>query len=48
MVNALISIEDLMVKERPSSLKEDDICELSMLTDPTNEDSTHIKRKIRI
>ena len=37
-----------MVKEVPSSLEVGDICELSVLTDPTNEDSTRIKRKIRI
>ena len=47
-VNALIIIEDLMVKEASSSLENGDIRELSVLTDPTNEDSTFIKRKIRI
>ena len=47
-VNAPISLEDLMVKELPSSLEECDICKLSVLTDPTNEDSTCIKQKIRI
>ena len=37
-----------MVKEVPSSLEDGDIWELSVLTDPTNEDSTRIERKIRI
>ena len=46
-VTAAISLEDLIVKEVPSSL-DGDICELSVLTDPANEDSTCIKRKIRI
>ena len=47
-VNAPISLEDLMVKELPSSLEGGDIRELSVPTDPTNEDSTRIKRKICI
>ena len=37
-----------MVKEVSLSLEDGDIRELSVLTDPTNEDSTRIKRKIRI
>ena len=47
-VNAPISLEDLMVKEVPSSLEDGDIHKLSVLIDLTNEDSTRIKRKIRI
>ena len=47
-LNAPIILEDLMVKEIPLTLEDGDIRELSVLTDPTNEDSTHIKRKIRI
>ena len=46
-VTAPISLEDLIVKEVPSSL-DGDICELLVLTDPANEDSTCIKQKIRI
>ena len=37
-----------MEKEVQSSLQDGDICELSVLADPSNEDSTRIKRKIRI
>ena len=37
-----------MVKEVPLSLEDGDICELSVLIDPANEDSTPIKLKIRI
>ena len=37
-----------MVKELPLSLEEGDIHKLSVLTDPTNEDSTRIKQKICI
>ena len=37
-----------MVNEVPSSLEDGHIHELSVLTDPSNEDSIHIKRKIRI
>ena len=47
-VNSPISLKDLMVKELTSSLEDGDIRKLSVLTDPTNEDSTRIKRKIRI
>ena len=47
-VNAPISLEDLMVNELPLSLEDGDIREMSVLTDPTNEDSTRIKQKIRI
>ena len=47
-VNAPISLEYLMVKELPSSLEDGDILKLSVRTDPTNEDSTCVKRKIRI
>ena len=47
-VNAPIIIKELMVKEIPSSLEDGDIRELSVLTDPTNEDSTCIKWKTRI
>ena len=32
----------------PSSIEDGDIRELSVLTDPANEDSTRIKQKIRI
>ena len=46
-VNAPISLKDLVVKKLPSSLEDDDTSELSVRTDPTNEDSTYIKRKIR-
>ena len=44
-VTAPINLEDLMVKEVPLSLEDSDICELSVLTDPANEDSTCIKQK---
>ena len=37
-----------MVKEPPLSLKDGYICELSVLTDLTNEDSTCIKQNICI
>ena len=37
-----------MVKELPVSLYDGDMCELSVRTDPINEDSTRAKRKIRI
>ena len=47
-VTAPISLKDLMVKEVPLSLEESDISELSVLTDTATEDSTRIKRKIRI
>ena len=38
-INALISLEDLMVKKVPLSLEDVDIFKLSVITDPTNEDS---------
>ena len=47
-IAAPISLEDLMEKEVQSSLQNGDIRELSVLADPENEDSTKIKRKIRI
>ena len=47
-VNATISLEDLMEKEAQLSLEDGAICVLSVLDDPVNEDSTCIKRKIRI
>ena len=37
-----------MVKELPSSIEDGDMHKLSVRTDPTNEDSTRIKRKIRV
>ena len=37
-----------MVKELPLSVDDSDMCGLSVCMDPTNEDSTHIKQKIRI
>ena len=37
-----------MEKEVQSSLEDGSMRELSVLTDPANEDSTNIKRKIRI
>ena len=43
-----ISLEDLMEKEVQSSTQDGAICELSVLADPTNEQSTKSKRKIRI
>ena len=45
-VTAPISLEDLMEKEVQSSLEDGVIRELSVLADPSNEDSTHIKQKI--
>ena len=47
-VTAPISLEDLMVKERPVSLDDGNMRELLVQTDPTNEDSTRIKRRIHI
>ena len=47
-IAAPISIEDLMENEMQSSLQGSAICKLSVLADPANEDSTKIKRKIRI
>ena len=46
--SAPISLEDLMEKEVQSSTQDGAICELSVLADPTNKQSTKIKRKIRI
>ena len=46
--SAPISLEDLMEKEVQSSTQDGTICELSVLADPTNEQSTKIKWKIRI
>ena len=43
-----ISLKDLMEKEVQSSLQDGNIRELSVLADTLNEDSTHIKHKIRI
>ena len=45
---APISFEDLMDKEVQSSTQDGAIRELSVLADPTNKQSTKIKRKIRI
>ena len=45
---APISLKDLMEKEVQSSLEDGAMRELSVLADPANEDSTKIKRKIRI
>ena len=42
------SLEDLMEKEVQLSLDDRAIRELSVIADPENEDSTHIKQKIRI
>ena len=47
-VTAPISLEDSMEEEVQSSLEDGAICNLSVLTDPENEDSTCIKKKIRI
>ena len=46
--NASIILDNLMVKELPSSIEDSDIRELSVITDPANEDSTCIKRKTHI
>ena len=46
--SAPISLEDLMEKEVQSSTQDGAIRELSVLADPTNEQSTKIKRKICI
>ena len=46
--NEPIILEDLIVKELPLSLDKGDMRELSVCTDPTNEYSTRVKRKIRI
>ena len=47
-ISAPISLEDLMGKEVQSSTQDGTICELSVLADRTNEQSTKIKWKIRI
>ena len=47
-ITALISLEVLMEKEVQLSLQDGAICELSVLADPSNEDSTPINQKIRI
>ena len=47
-IAAPIGLEDLMEKEVQLSLQDGAIRELSVLADPANEDSTKIKRKIRI
>ena len=47
-VNASISLKDLMVMELPSSLEDGDMPKLTVCTNPSNEDSTPVKRKIRI
>ena len=38
-----ISLEDFTEKELKSSLEDGAICELPVLADPANEDSTRIK-----
>ena len=43
-----ISLEDLMVNELPVSLDDGDMRKLSVQRDPTNEDSTRVKRKNHI
>ena len=48
VTSAPISLKDLMEKEVQSPTQDSDICELSVLADPSNEQSTKIKRKIRI
>ena len=47
-ITAPISIEELMEKEVQSPLQDGAIRELSVLADPSNEDSTWIKWKIGI
>ena len=46
--SAPISLEDLMDKEVLSSSHDGTFCELSVLLDPSSEQSTKIKQKIRI
>ena len=48
MVNAPISLEDLIVKELPLSLEDRDMHEMAVRSNRTNEDSTRVKQKIRI
>ena len=45
---APISLEDLMDKEMLSSSQDGNIRELSVLSDPSNENSTKIKQRIRM
>ena len=47
-VNEPISLEDLMVKELTLSLDYRKMREFSVRADPSNEDSTFVKQKIRI
>ena len=47
-ITAPIVIEDLMEKKVQLSLQNSDIRKMSFLADPSNEDTTCIKRKIRI
>ena len=47
-INAPFSLEDLMEKEVQFSTQDGAIREFSVLNDPTNEQSTNIKQKIRI
>ena len=47
-ISAPISLEDLMDKEVLSSSQDGTISELSVLADPSNEQSTNIKQKIRV
>ena len=47
-VTSPISLENLTGKGVQLSLEDGAIRELSVLSDPENEDSTRIKRKIRI
>ena len=46
--SAAISLEDLMEKEVQSPTQDGTIRELSVLSEPSNEQSTKIKRNIRI
>ena len=45
---APISLEDMMDKEVLSSSQDGEIRELSVLSDPSNENSTKIKQRIKI
>ena len=45
---APISLEDMMDKEVVSSSKDGEIRELSVLSDPSNDNSTKIKQRIKI
>ena len=47
-VTAPISLKDLIEKEVQSSLEGGSMRDLSVIADPANEDSTKIKRNIRI